>query len=88
VDLEFDRAHFGAVLLVLATPLPVFIVVELALNAGGLFVEEIGEMPEKIVEVGFDARVPKSPAKNVEHVRDRAFEAVCPGKRARVGLGC
>ena len=68
--LQFDRADFGAVLFLLALLLAVFVVFELALHAGGLFVEEIGEAPEKIGEVGFEAGVSEGPAKDVEQVRD------------------
>ena len=61
---EFDRADFGAVLFLLAALLPVFVVVELTLHAGGLFVEEVGEAPEKIVEVGLEAACPgRAPAR-------------------------
>ena len=74
--LQFDRADFGAVLLLLRALLAVFIVFELALHAGGFFVEEIGEAPEKIGEVGFEAGVLESPGKDVEQVRDGAFEPV------------
>ncbi len=40
--LQFDRAHFRAVLFLLAALLAVFVAVELALDAGGFFVEELG----------------------------------------------
>ena len=73
--LQFDRADFGAVLLFLRALLPVFIVFELALNAGGFFVEEIGEAPEQIGEVGFEAGVLESPGKDVEQVRDGGLAA-------------
>ena len=66
--------------------LPVFVVVELTLHAGGLFVEEIGQMPEQIVEVGLEARVAEGAGKDVEEVRDGAGEKVRFGKRAGIGL--
>ena len=48
--------------------------------------EEIGQVPEKIVEVGLEARVAESPAKDVEEVRDCAGKKVSFGKWARVWL--
>ena len=83
---ELDRAHFRAVLFLLALPLPVFVVVELTLRAGGLFVEEIGEVPEKVVEIGLEARVAEGAAKDVEEVRDRAGDKLRVGKRAGIGV--
>ena len=83
---EFDRAHFGAVLFHLAALLPVFVVVELTLRAGGLFVEEIGEVPEKVVEIGLEAGVTECAAKDVEEVRDCAGDKVRVGKRAGIGF--
>ena len=84
--LEFDRADFGAVLFVLALLLPVFVVFKLALHAGGLFVEEIGQVPEKIVEVRLEACVAEGAGKDVEEVRDCACNEVGIGKRAGIGL--
>ena len=84
--LKFDRAHLGAVLLLLAALLPVFIVFELTLHAGGFFVEEIGEAPEQIVEVGLKARVLKHARNDVEDIGDGRLAQVSAGKGARVGL--
>src|SRR5208337_3029976 len=86
--LKFDRANFGAILLLLRALLAVFIVFELTLHAGGFFVEEIGEAPEKIGEVGFEAGVLESPGKDVEQVRDGAFEPAGVRQRTRVGFAC
>ena len=83
---EFDRADFRAVLFLLALPLPVFVVVELALRAGALFVEEVGEMPEKIVEIGFEAGVMQDAAQDVEQVRNRTCHKVRIGKRAGIAF--
>ena len=66
--------------------MPVFVVVELALHAGGLFVEEVGQMPEQVVEVGLEARVAERAGKDVEQVRDGAGDKVRFGKRAGIGL--
>ena len=44
-------------------------------------------MPEQLVEVGLEARVAQSAAKDVEQVRDRAGKKVRFGKRAGIGLG-
>jgi hypothetical protein len=63
---EFDRADFRAVLFLLALTLPVFVVFELTLRAGGFFVEEIGEVPEEVIEIGLEARVAKHAAKDVD----------------------
>ena len=76
---EFDRTHFRAVLFVLAFLLPVFVVFEVTLQASGLFVEEIGHVPENVVQFGLKARVAQSAAKDVEEVRD------CAGKKVRFG---
>ena len=84
---EFDRADFRAVLFLLAFPLPVFVAVELTLRAGGLFVEEVGQAPEQLVEVGLEARVAERAAKDVEQVRDGAGDKIRVGKRAGIGLG-
>ena len=66
--------------------MPVLVAVELTLRAGGLFVEEIGQMPEQLVEVGLEARVAERAAKDVEQVRDGAGDKVRFGKRAGIGL--
>ena len=69
--------------------MPVLVAVELALRAGGLFVEEVGQMPEQLVEVGLEARVAERAGKDVEQVRDGAGDKVGFGKRAGIGLaGC
>ena len=56
------------------------------MRAGGLFVEEIGQMPEQLVEVGLEAGVAERAGKDVEEVRDRAGDKVRVGKRAGIGL--
>ena len=83
---EFDGAHLGAVLFGLRLLLPVFIIVELTLHAGGLFVEEIGERPQQIGDVGFEAGVAEGPGEDVEQVGHRAFEEAAFGQGARIGL--
>ena len=54
---EFDGAHLAAILLGLRAALAVFVIVEETLNASGLAVKEIDEMPGEIVKVIFEAGV-------------------------------
>ena len=42
-------------MLLLAALLPVFVIVERALHAGGLFVEEVCDVPEYVVEIGLNS---------------------------------
>src|SRR5579884_3593601 len=55
--LQLDRADLGAILFLLAAPLCLFVVVELALNAAGGAVEEVDGRPEQVLEVWFEAGV-------------------------------
>jgi hypothetical protein len=83
---ELDGADFRAVLLLLAALLPVFIVLELAFDAGSLFVEQVGQAPEEIAEIGFEAGILERAGKDIEDVRDRAREPVGFGQGARIGF--
>ena len=49
--LEFDRSHFGAILLALALALRLFVVIQLAFNAVRGTVEEVDGRPEQIRKV-------------------------------------
>ena len=52
--LKFDRADFGAVLLLRRTLLPVLVLVELTVRLRGEFVEKLGERPKDGVNSGID----------------------------------
>jgi hypothetical protein len=57
--LEIDRADFGTFLFGLGATLRDLVVVEIARDAIGLAVKEIDQRPEKIGQIGFEARVGK-----------------------------
>ena len=80
--LEFDGADFGAVLLVLAAPLRLLVVVEIALGAVGGAVEEIDGAPEEVFEVGLEARVAERGDERIEDVGQRGLHG-----RARPAAG-
>ncbi len=84
--LEFDRAHFRAVLLALTLLLRLLVVVELASDAVDGAVEQVDRRPEQVLEVRFEARVVQSRDQGVEDVGDSARDGVAFGKRSRVWL--
>ena len=84
--LELDRADFGAVLFLLAAPLRLLIVVELALDAGDGAVEEVDGRPEQLFEVGLEARVAQCGDERVEDVGDGAGDRLRLRQRPRIGF--
>ena len=84
--LQFDRAHFRAILFPLTALLRLLVVVELALDAVDGAVEQIDGRPEQVDEVGLEPRVGQSRDQGVEDVGDRAYDGVPFGKRPRIGL--
>ena len=73
---QLDRPDLGAVLFLLAAPLGLLIVVELALDAVRGAVEEIDRGPEQILEIGLEARVAERRDQRVEDVGDGAADGV------------
>ena len=84
---EIDRADFGTVLLLLAPPLRLFVVVELALDPGDGAMEEVDVRPQQAGEVGFETRVAQGGDEGVEDVGDGACDSVGFGQRSRIGFG-
>ena len=84
--LELDRADFGAVLLVLAAPLRVLVVVEIALRAVGGAVEEIDGAPEEVFEVGLEARVGERRDERIEDVDEGRPHGRLVRQGARIGF--
>jgi hypothetical protein len=78
--LQFDRANFGAVLLLLAAKLRLFVVVELALDPADGAMEEIDRRPNQIFEVGFETSIGERRDERVENVGDRAGSDVGVGQ--------
>ena len=76
--LEFDRSHFGAILLALAFALGLLVVVELAFDPVRGAVEEIDGRPEQILEVGFEPGVVQRGDQGVEDVGDCASDIILP----------
>ena len=74
--LQFDRADLGAVLLLLAAPLRLLVVVELAFDPADGAVEEIDRRPEQVLEVGFEAGVGQGRDQGVEDVGDGAGDGI------------
>src|SRR6516225_11883727 len=70
--LQLDRANFRAVLFLLAALLGGLVVVELALHAVDGAVEEIDRRPQKVLEVGLEARVTECREQRIENVCDGA----------------
>ena len=84
--LELHRADLRAVLFLLAAPLRLLIVVELALEAGNRAVEEIDGRPEQLFEVGLEASVAQCGDEGVEDVGDGAGYSLRLRQRPRIGL--
>jgi hypothetical protein len=84
--LKLGGFHLGAVLLSLEATLPLFVVIEIALDPGGRAVEEIDLAPEHLFEVGFHAGVGEARDEGVEDIGDGTPEAVGIRHRARIGL--
>ena len=84
--LELDRLDLGAVLFALEAALGLLVVVQLPLDPQYGAVEDIGDRPEQVVEVGFEACVGQGGDEGVEDVGDRSRHVVAFGKRSRIGL--
>ena len=83
---EFDRHDLGAILLALAAPLGVFVIVELALDPAFGTVEEVGEGPAQVFQVGFEPGVDHGGDEGIEHVGDGASGNAFFGERSRIGF--
>jgi len=83
---QLDGADLGAVLLALGALLVRFVVVELAADAVDAAMEEVHQRPEKVGQVGLEARLAEAGDECVEDVGDGAGEAVGSGERPRVGF--
>ena len=81
-----DRFHLAAILLVLETALAHLIVIEFAFDPLAGAVKEVDGRPEKIVEVGFEARVFHAGNKCIEDVGNGACDTVAFGQRAGIGF--
>ena len=77
---QLDRFHLAAVLFALPAALRLLVVVQLALDPVSGPVKEIDGRPEKIVEIGFEARVVQRGDQGVEDVGDCAGDAVAFGQ--------
>jgi hypothetical protein len=85
--LQSDRAHLGAVLLLLASPLRLFVAVEFARDAIDREVKQIDDRPQQIFEVGFEPRVREGGDERVvEDVGDGSAGDLGIGRRPRVGF--
>ena len=84
--LELDRADLGAVLLALRSLLRLLVAVELAVDARGHAVEEVGRRPEQVLEVGLEAGVRQRGDDGVEDVGERALEGIGLRQGPWVGL--
>jgi hypothetical protein len=82
--LEFDGADLRAVLLFLAAPLPLLVVVELALDPVDSAMEDINRRPEQVFEVGFKSRVAQGGNEGVEDVCDSATDCLGFGQLSRI----
>ena len=76
--LEFDRSHFGAVLLALALPLRLLVIVELAFDAVDGTVEQVDGRPEQIVKVRLEPGVAQCCDQGIEDIGDGAGDRSCP----------
>lgn len=83
---QFYRANFASGLLALQSSLKLLIVVELPIGITASTLEDIDEVPEEIVEIGFDAGMLQTFRKCIEHVRDGAGGKSRIGQWARIGL--
>ena len=70
----------------LRAALAVFVVVERTLNAVGLAVKEVGEMPGEIVEVILEAAAGDGGGQAFKHEIESLIELVRIGQRAGIGL--
>src|SRR5271166_4404192 len=77
--LQFDRADLGAILFLLASPLPLLVVVQFALDAADGAVEEIDSRPKQVFEVGFKAGVRQGDDEGVEDVGHGAGYGIAIG---------
>ena len=87
--LQLDRADFGAVLLQMGAALRLLILIELielALDAVDLAVEDVDEGPQQIVEVLFEPRTGQHRGKRVSDGADLAAHGVGIGQRTRIRL--
>jgi hypothetical protein len=83
---EFDRHDLGAILLALAALLGIFVVVEFALDPALGAVEEVGERPAQVLQIGFEPGVDHGGDEGIEHVGDGASGDALFRERPRVGF--
>ena len=84
--LELDRADFRAVLLALRPLLRLFVGVELTVDPSGHAVEDVGQGPEQVLEVGLEAGVGERRDEGVEDVGERALDMIRFGQWPGIGL--
>lgn len=82
--LNFDRAHFRAVLFGLRTPLRGFIFVEFAVDPLRLAMKEIDEGPQEIGKIGFETGVEKEVGQSFDGGLERKARGVRRGQGARI----
>jgi hypothetical protein len=83
---EFDRLEFGAVLLGLTAPLRLLVVVESALDAVDLAMEEVDDRPEEIGQIFFGSGIGQHRAEGVEDFGELGLRHFRLRQRPRVGL--
>jgi hypothetical protein len=84
--LEFDRLDLSAILFALQAALGLLVIVQLPLDPQHGAVEDIGDGPEQVVEIGFEARIGQCRNEGVEDVGHRSGHMVTVGQRSRIGL--
>jgi hypothetical protein len=78
--LEFDGFHFGAILLRLRIALCHLVVIEQAAHTLGLAVEEVGDAPEEIGEIGFQTGLSEEACGGFEDRRQRLLGSFGEGR--------
>ncbi len=84
--LELDGADFGAVLLGLRAALPILVVIELALHASALAMEQVGQRPQQIRNIGLKASVDERLGQGLEQGGNGRFQRGNLRQRTRIGL--
>ncbi len=83
---ELDGPNLRTVLFLLGFALPVFIIIQLALDAVDLAVEDVDHRPQDVLQVGFKPRVAERPRDHIKNIRQRAAERIAVGQGAGVWL--
>ena len=83
---QLDGADFPTVLLGLRAALAVLVVIELALHASRLAVEQIGQRPQEIGNIRFKTGIDKRLGQTFEQRGNGGFQCGSLGERTRIGL--